>query len=443
MRAGIDPTLLDLRFLSDRNLQDDALVREAVAAVARLEPDLVGLYCNSAVFPFLSEFATAIRERLPGAHITLGGPHATFLSQEILDFNKSIDSIVRGEAEITLLELIRSLQTDNRQLDKIAGLSYRNNSHVFHNKSRRPLSNVDELPIPDFTLFPALQTYQSERRKIFVPILGSRGCPFNCSFCAARAMWGHQRRRDPHEVITEMKVRMCAYGVDIVFGFLDDEFTCSRQWVTSVCDGIRREKLHTQWTAFSRVDTVSPDLLRRLRDSGCINLYYGIESGSQKVLDSMNKGFSTVRAIQTVRDTLKAGIEPTASFILGFPNETTEDMSKTIDLAVQMTEIGARVHLFPFCVLPGTPLWDSNVQVTRVPNFKHLTLGPKRPFITKYSHIQWCVPDAWVCKLKGISPDSFQKIFEFALETVMRAHSTTARSAAAMSKASNLGRQNF
>lgn len=428
-RAGIHPTILDLRFLSDTNLSDEKLLQEAVDAVSKVQPDLLGLYCNSAVFPFVNELATAIKKVIPQVHLTLGGPHATFLANEILGFNSSVDSIVRGEAEITMMELIRSLQSHESELSSIPGLSYRFGDRILHNQSRAPLRNIDTLPIPDFDVFAPLESYQSQRRRIFVPILASRGCPFNCSFCAAKAMWGHQRRRDPSEVLTEMKLRMDRYGEELMFGFLDDEFVCNREWVTAICERIREARLETQWTAFSRIDTVTHELLRKLRESGCRNLYYGIESGSQRILDRMNKGYRAVTAMQIVKDTLAAGIDVTASFILGFPGESLEDMTRTIDLAVEMTEISATVHLFPFCVLPGTALWNSRVQVIRLHSLKHLTLGPKRPFIRKYSHLQWCVPDAWICKLDGVAPESFRKIFEFALETIVRTHTGRMRPA--------------
>jgi len=185
----------------------------------------------------------------------------------------------------------------------------------------------------------------------------SRGCPFNCTFCASSLLFGKRfRGRSPKNVVDEIEQVVSEYNPESI-EFSDDEFTLDRKRVAGICDEIRRRGLSVIWACSSRVDVISRELLRKMRAAGCFFIYYGVESGSQRILNLMRKGITMEQVIDAIRWTKEVGIETLASYIIGFPGETEEDIEETIALAKKLNTDYAQFSLAtPY---PGTELYSS------------------------------------------------------------------------------------
>ncbi|MBN2038455.1 MAG: radical SAM protein [Spirochaetes bacterium] len=282
--------------------------------------------------------------------IVLGGPHATFDADAILKEHQYIDFIVRREGEVTFTELIK--KSDNPQAyTGITGISYRQNGSVINNPDRPLIEDINVLP------FPARHLVQlSKYKAIGYPLnmITSRGCPHNCIFCVGRRMVGSRVRYfNVNRVVDEFEMlsKMGFTQINVV----DDLFTANQKRCIAICDEIMRRGIKHKWNAFSRVDTVSRELLTKLKQAGCEALCFGIESGEQKILDTAKKKISIEKIKRAITLCNETGISPMASYIMGLPGETAETIEKSLKFARDLCPNYGFHILTPF---PGTEVRD-------------------------------------------------------------------------------------
>jgi len=294
------------------------------------DPDVVGI---TSVTPSIYEaykvadLAKSVRE---DCIVIMGGPHATFLPDEVLMECKSIDIVVLGEGEETFRELINVIDRGD-PLEDVKGIAFRKNEKTFVTKPRPLIKDLDKIPFPSFDMLP-MDKYELQGVR-YMSVISSRGCPFRCYFCASsRIFGGYWRGRSPRNVVEEIKLIHDKFGVKNI-EFVDDTFTLNERRVEEICDEILRERLDISWGASSRVDSVNRELAEKMRRAGCWVVYLGIESASQEILDATGKRITMNQIAKAVRILKEAGIQVLGSFILGFPEETIETAEQTITLA--------------------------------------------------------------------------------------------------------------
>lgn len=310
----------------------------------------------SAHFHSIDDIIRFTKENNKHSEVVLGGIVVTSMPEKIIE-NTNADMYVIGEGERTIQEIV-----SGDSCDSIDGLAYRNAAgKIIINPKRELMSDIDIIT------FPAWQVFSSEYMKIYketdelwddaLPILASRGCPMRCNFCY-RNFEGTFRSRSIDNVLTEMELLKEQHKIGIIT-FLDEHFFANKAKILAFCEGIHERKLKIKWSCSIRVELADKELFDAMYDAGCYMLQVGIESGSQRMLDAMNKK-STVEAnerfLNLARETkLYVG----ANVIIGYPGETQESINATAQL-FHRAKLPAGFHLVQ--AFPGTPLWDYAVQ---------------------------------------------------------------------------------
>jgi len=322
-KNNIDVDVLDASALE---LSYDEIGEEII----KRNPDIVSISALTPTIGVALDTADKIKQVKPETVVVLGGYHPTFEYESVLS-EDSVDVVVRGEGEYTFLELVQSIDK-GEDLDNVLGLAFldKNSGEVVLTGDRPVIQDLDELPFPAFHLFPM------EKYKILnittnvATIITTRGCPMQCSFCSSAALHGNKlRRRSYMNVVDECELRLKEQNIDTI-AFMDDTFTLNKKFVNDFCDEIKRRNLQFWWGCTSRVDTLDEELLQKMKDSGCITIFIGVESADQQMLDKMNKNITldkTVNAFKLARD---VGIRTIASCVIGMPDDTKENIYQTL-----------------------------------------------------------------------------------------------------------------
>lgn len=300
-------------------------LREELTA---FHPDIVGISAMTTMIASALQAAKDVKETCPDATVVLGGPHATFMDEEILQSESGVDIIVRGEGEYTMLELARLLP-DCGKLADVKGITLRRGGDIFRTPSRPRIQDLDALPYPAYHLMP-MEKYRIYGR-IHLPVMSSRGCPFQCTFCVASQMFGAKfRARSPRSVVDEIEWLIKEYGAEAI-SFHDDTLTLDNRRMLRICDEIKKRKVEVPWGCQTRADCVSKELLSRMMEAGCHEVSFGVESGSQRIIDAVGKKISREQAEKAVRWSRELSLFVAVSAILGYPGETRETLKQTID----------------------------------------------------------------------------------------------------------------
>jgi anaerobic magnesium-protoporphyrin IX monomethyl ester cyclase len=305
------------------------------------QPDIIGVTSVTMNYPIASEILKVCKGVDKDIITVIGGPHVTFSAVETLNEAPWIDIVVRGEGEQTMLDIV-----NGKKLEDIAGIAFRSDG-IKLTGERDLIYDLDKLPLPARHLFPLSRYHVLD---VHASIIAGRGCPFNCIFCVGSKMGGRRARyRDPKLVADEIE-QVLAYGFKEV-NFEDDLLTLNHRHVHALCDEIIARGLKFNWSVFSRVDTVNPELLLRMKEAGCTWMLYGVESGNQQILDTVKKKITLERIREGVRLGKEAGIKIMASFIIGLPGETEETLNETMKFALELDTTWGFNVLSPF---PGT-----------------------------------------------------------------------------------------
>ena len=336
-RDGVDVQVIDNYPL---NLSTSELVDRIVCE----KPALVGFSLMTFTYPEARKNMIRLKEVMADVPIVVGGPHATLFPGELIN-EPFIDVVVRGEGEQTLSEIVCILSSGNtlnqRTLAEIDGITFKANGKTLRNVDREFIKNLDELPFParhliNMNKYPRKQPFFLHDTRPVDIICSSRGCPFACAFCSSEIIWKRSYRfRSAQNVTDEIEHLMEKYGSRGIY-FRDDNFTLNKKRVIELCKEIKRRKLDFEWMCESRVDLVSEDLLKEMASAGCRAMWFGFESGSQKMLDFINKGFSLSDAERAVALCKKFDVRVGGLFMLGLPNETKEDVLKTLKFMLKL-----------------------------------------------------------------------------------------------------------
>jgi len=299
------------------------------AKLASIEPNLIGITSMTPTIQSALLSAHFAKEACPEAMVVLGGAHATFMDKQVLNEEKAVDIVVRGEGEQTLLELAQNVFNSN-DLNKIEGITFRSNGQTVRTPNRPFIQNLDKLPRPAYKYFP-LEKYRLFGRRM-LPIITSRGCPSQCSFCTTSRIFGKGfRARSPKNVVDELEWLRDVHGAD-AFSFYDDTFTLDKKRALKICEEIKNRKIGIPWDCQTRVSTVSKEMLTKMREANCQQVFFGVESGCQKILDAVNKGTTVEQNKAAIKLAKNAGLFVAVSVMVGYPGETRDMLEQTIDL---------------------------------------------------------------------------------------------------------------
>ncbi|MFQ6080470.1 MAG: B12-binding domain-containing radical SAM protein [Candidatus Bathyarchaeia archaeon] len=308
-------------------------LEEMRQGIKKENPDVLGISCMTTVMPSAMKIANLAKEILPDCVIILGGPHVTALPKEALLENPNVDVVVVGEGENTMLELCRSLINEN-SLDIVLGIAFRKSGKIIVTPPRPLIGNLDEIPFPARHLLP-MEKYSmaTSKRSPCTTMIASRGCPYLCKYCSSHIIHGRRIRiRSVDNVLSEIKYVQDKYRVKDI-AFMDDTFTVKWKWVHEFCDEIVNEKVDVSWQCQTSVKNVNYDLLLHMKKAGCYMINYGVEFGSQRILDATRKGIKLDEVERAFRLTNKVGIATYAYFMMGYPGENIADIRKTMKLS--------------------------------------------------------------------------------------------------------------
>jgi len=320
-RHGIEVEVFDGTFSSPDALRD---------RIARDRPPVVGLYAN--MMTRANVLDAARFARAAGAFVVVGGPEPANYAEEYLA--RGVDAVVVGEGEVTLHELVtHHAAFGDRELDRIDGIVYRGEDGEPRRTAPRSLiEDLDALPLPDrdaIDLDAYLRTWERHHGRRAVSLITARGCPFTCTWCS-HAVYGHtHRRRSPASVIAEVRHLKRRYAPDLLW-FADDVFTISKRWVREYRELAMRENLVIPFETISREDRLDEATVAALRDLGCARLWIGSESGSQRVLDAMDRRTDAARVREMVHLLRRYGIESGMFIMLGYEGEELRDLEDTV-----------------------------------------------------------------------------------------------------------------
>lgn len=298
-------------------------------------PTIVGI--NIGTLEVLSTYELIKEIKNLGFPIIAGGPHATTCTNEVLE--NGVDIVIRNEGEETLGELLDlfnknwcSSDWSKKDFENILGISYKKGGEIFHNEKRPYISDLKDLPKPDYDCFD-LEKFKIEGTDIIKGIhriYCSRGCIGVCQYCDS-SIFGHKERYKPvKDIIDEIKFKNKEYGITS-FVIADDTFLASKNYVKDFCYLLQKENLDIIWSCSTRASTVNEEILTLMKNSGCYLIAYGIESGDENTLKEMKKGVSLEQSHKAIEIAYKVGLRIFCNLMTGYPNETEKEVYNTID----------------------------------------------------------------------------------------------------------------
>jgi anaerobic magnesium-protoporphyrin IX monomethyl ester cyclase len=338
-------------------------IDEVKQTVRRLNPEIVGITCSSVTYQRCVETAKAVKEVLPSCKVVVGGWHPSYVPDSMLQ-HPDIDYVIMGEGERAMVELVTHITKggDDRAIATIASVAYRHEGKLIKNAPRF-ISNLDEVPFPARHLLPmhlydrAIEFLRAKPVDIANVV---RGCPYNCAFCETRKLWGQTCRAfSPNRVVEEINHLVTSYGTKGIY-FVGDNFTIQKKRTVELCELIKKSKLDVEWVCDTRADMISRDLLRKMKEAGCKTIWFGVESGSPRILEKINKGIALEQTAHAFKICREEGIQIACSFILGVPGETANDMEATFRFAKKLDPDWCQFNIFIAC--PGSDLYEEVMQ---------------------------------------------------------------------------------
>ena len=325
--------------------------------ILEISPQVVGISCVTVKMKSALMMAKIIKEVNPDIKVILGGHHAMLYAEEILRYCTNIDIIALGEFDYGLVEVVNALEKNSgtlyEKLCNIPGLCLRNQQDTIISTGVRELiSSLDTLPFPESACY-----YQNSDIRVLplTSMIASRGCPYQCTYCATTNLWGRGVRwRSPENFFNEIKYRIRTYNMRN-FNFFDDCFTLNKEWVVELCDRIIKDKVSINWSCISSINLIDESLFKKIVEAGCIKINLGVESGSERIARLAKRTVKMEKIRQVFNYAKKYNISTAAYFMIGFPTETVQDIRETQRFIGELSPNWAYVNvLIP---LPGTEMF--------------------------------------------------------------------------------------
>lgn len=320
--AGKQVEIVDSTFLTTEEWKNT--IREK-------QPGIIGFYSNLMTKLRVLELNTWIKAEFPGCITFVGGPDITYNVTNYLD--AGFDYTLSGEGENTVLELADALR-NNDSVEVIEGLAWKNaEGEVITNAARTKIRELNTLPFPDRASIPMesyLNVWKTHHGKRTVNISTQRGCPYTCKWCSTAVYGQSYRRNTPERVVEEILHLQQAFGVEALW-FVDDVFTVSHKWIADLHAAFQRHNLKIDFECITRAERLNPTVLQQLQEMGCFRIWIGAESGSQRIIDRMDRRVELETVQQTMQLTRKMGMEAGTFIMVGYPGEDFSDILQTME----------------------------------------------------------------------------------------------------------------
>lgn len=355
---GCTPHVVDLNrlyydYAASRDSHEDGseFFSHAARHLEELSFDVFGFSTICSSYPLTLRLARRVKQAHPGATVVLGGPQVSVVDAATMRAFPSVDYVVRGEAEETFPLLLDAVSGGAGGVRHIPGVTYRQGSEVVRNLNAPPIEDLDSLPMPALHLYP----YVGECT--YLPLEAGRGCPFACSFCSTNDFFRRRfRLKSPSVLVAQMQSIRASYGIDTV-DLIHDMFTVDRKKVLAFCDALDECGEAFRWSCSARTDCIDDELMSRMARAGCVGLFFGIDTGSERMQEIINKGLNLREAAARVRSANRLKIPATVSLITGFHEETRDDLRDTVDFygeSLRYKYIDPQLHLL--APLAETPI---------------------------------------------------------------------------------------
>ena len=289
-----------------------------------ISADVFGFSTICSTYPLTLRLAGVVREAYPEATIILGGPQASVVAEATLESFGFVDQIVRGEAEETLPRLLDALSHGEKGFEQIPGITYRKDGRIIRNANAPVIEDLDQLPLPDFDLLGPARDSSS------IPLEAGRGCPFACTFCSTNDFFRRRfRMKSAHALVEQMKLLKRKYDIN-TFDLIHDMFTVDRKKVVAFCEALAVYGEELYWGCSARTDCIDDELIDLMAQNGCNGIFFGIDSGSDRMQTLMHKRLNLADAAARIKRANRRRVSHTISLIAGFPDETKEDLRATI-----------------------------------------------------------------------------------------------------------------
>jgi len=349
-KAGMEVEFIDA-------VVEEMSIPDFAEAAAKINPHMVVIECSTPSIEYDLSTAKGLKEKMSDVFVVLVGSHPTFFHREIMKENPQIDAICRGEFDLTVKDLAVALSNGDK-LDEIRGITYRNREGVQVNQDRPLIKNLDELPFPARHIVKGDHYRQGTfTGKNCTTVVSSRGCPYRCTYCLwPRTLYGSRfRARSAENVVAEIEQVVRDYHIDEIY-FDDDSLALNRARILRICQLINQKDIRIKWIPQCRVDSMDEEVLGDMKKAGCRYIRFGVESGSQKMLDIMKKKTTLSQIRRAFELCRKVGIKTQAFFLFGVPGETLQTIAETIEFAKKLRPDSAQ-----FAVViphPGTDLYE-------------------------------------------------------------------------------------
>ncbi len=351
-KKGVSVDILDCTFESGYEV--------VLEKLKEVNPKIVGLSILTPYYPNALKIAGMVKEFNKDITVLAGGAHPTCLPERTLA-EKDIDIVVIQEAEVTIGELYDTLMNKG-DLSKVDGICFEKDGKPFRTKDRAYIEDLDSIPLPARDLLPMEKYFANKtgRMRWSVPqpstsLMATRGCPYNCTFCATKYIFSKKvRYRSVENIMKEVRELKEKYGIKGIF-LADDTFTIRKEWLREMCEGFKKEGI--KWFCATRVNLIDKEKLQMMKDGGCALISFGIESGNQSTLDNILKKGITLEQIRKAYAMAKeVGIPAHGTCMIGLPGETEEDMQRTIDFVLSLDAEAVQFSILtPY---PGTEIYE-------------------------------------------------------------------------------------
>ncbi len=410
------PIIIDLYLLCRNQSSYADFFKQAAKKIIEYDPEVLGFSVMCSNLPVALLIAEECKKLAPKLPIIFGGPEVCFEEVEVMKIFKQVDIIVRGEGEITLVEVLKALE-NKKPFSEVQGITFRENNQIIRNPDRPFIKDLDQLPFLDFSLLPHLGMYEGK-------IEAGRGCPFSCTFCSTCRMWKRNfRMKSPQRLVQELAEVHRTFKHSMI-GIIHDHFLASRKFAKQFLSLIADKGI--VWGCESRPDALDEKLIKKLRQAGCQIILLGIETGSPEMQKKIKKNLSLSRLLGVLEMLSQNEIAVSLSFIVGFPNETEAQINQTLQMALNSKFLNQSINiqLLLFTFLKGSELYSraKGEYEYRESIASPLTTGhsAELTLIKKYPHI---FPSFYYIGNEGIESKILQKmsfLFIFLIKSYAR-----------------------
>jgi anaerobic magnesium-protoporphyrin IX monomethyl ester cyclase len=375
---------------------------------------VVGFSCMANLLPFTLLAMRDFKRAHPDRTLVLAGVGPKAVEQQILERFPWVDIIVRGEAEVSAPLLLGALKA-GAPLEDVPGISFREGPVVRHTERPPRLTDLDAIRPPAYH-------HIDMPRYTGFGVITSRGCPYPCTFCSVAPVWDlRSYHRSPESVVAEMKTLKERGGAELIL-FQDEFFVSGPDRVKRFCGELERQGLNLMWKAFGRINLTDQEMMAAMERTGCVEIRFGVESGSDKVLELTKKGFTAAETIDVVRRATDLFRRVDLFYVWGFPFETMEDFYASVFQMVSFRMMGGRILPSLLCLLPQTEIFREHVKVADLefaPDLfpEYMVTGHE---VSKLAHVEIRPEHAGVFDFVRQHPDIFPGFFHLDLEANIR-----------------------